>query len=81
MTHFRFEPRWREELVCTSPEGHFILELSMGVLTAYLPTEEVWRQRGPTWARDLWPVLHRELLQWCASHRADCVVSPAAQIW
>ncbi|MGF6418922.1 hypothetical protein ABH900_002425 [Stenotrophomonas sp. AN71] len=37
MPVFEFKARWKEELVCTSPDGAFVLELSMGTLTAYLP--------------------------------------------
>ena len=47
MTTFTFQARWKEELVCTGPGGSFILELPMGVLSAYLPTEESWKEKTP----------------------------------
>ncbi len=42
MSKFKFQPRWKEELVVTGDGGQFILELPMGVLSAYLPTESAW---------------------------------------
>jgi hypothetical protein len=50
---FQFKPRWKEELVVSGPGGSFVLELPMGVLSAYLPTEETWRSKAPAWAADL----------------------------
>jgi len=58
---FEFQPRWKEELVCTGPGGTFVLELPMGVLSAYLPTEAVWQEKAPVWSRALWSELHDEL--------------------
>ena len=81
MYTFRFMPRWKEELVCSGPGGSFILELAMGVLTAYLPTEEVWKQKSPDWARDLWPVLRTELEGWCKENNAGFVIDPSAPIY
>jgi hypothetical protein len=42
MSTFVFKPRWKEELECQGPGGSFILELPMGMLRAYLPTDEAW---------------------------------------
>jgi hypothetical protein len=50
---FRFQPRWKEELVVSGEGGSFVLELPMGVLSAHLPTEEEWERRAPDWARSL----------------------------
>jgi hypothetical protein len=78
---FAFAARWREELVCTAAGGSFILELAMGELTAYLPTQDAWQQRGPEWARPLWPVLHAELAGWCRENNALLVLDPGAAIF
>ena len=80
-TVFRFQARWKEELVCTGPGGSFVLELPMGILSAYLPTEEVWRQKSPPWARDLWPALRRELEVWCEQNKAKLVVDESAGVF
>lgn len=81
MSTFKFQPRWKEELVCTGPGGTFVLELSMGVLTAYLPTEIVWRANAPPWASDLWPVLEKELEVWCVTSKTKFVIDEKASIF
>jgi hypothetical protein len=80
MATFSFRPRWKEELVCEGPGGSFVLELPMGVLSAYLPTEEAWQQKSPTWARDLWPVLRTELEAWCRVNNARFYIDESAHV-
>jgi hypothetical protein len=77
---FKFEPKWKEELVCTAPQGSLILELPMGELTALLPTENVWKEKAPSWARELWPVLKKELEEWCVIHKARFLIDPTANV-
>jgi hypothetical protein len=77
---FKFQPRWKEELVCTGPGGTFVLELPMGVLSAYLPTETAWQSKAPAWARDLWPVLKEELEAWCLANKATFVIDETASV-
>jgi hypothetical protein len=81
MAVFTFEPRWQEELVCTDPGGSFILELSMGILSAYLPTETGWPAKSPPWARELWPVLKFELEEWCNRNGARFFIDESAAVW
>lgn len=81
MSTFKFQPRWKEELVCTGPGGSFVLELPMGILSAYLPTEDVWRSKAPAWARDLWSVLKEELEAWCVANKANFVIDETAGIY
>jgi len=81
MSVFNFRPQWKEELVCTGPSGSFVLELPMGVLSAYLPTEEEWRRNCPVWARDLWPALHSELEAWCMANHAQLFVDASARVY
>jgi len=79
---FQFRPEWKERLVVTGPGGAFELDLPMGILSAHLPSAVAWAETAPDWARDLWPVLHEELTQWCLDHGADLYVSHAATaIW
>ena len=80
MSTFKFQARWKEELVCTGPGGTFVLELPMGVLSAYLPTEDVWKQKAPQWAKELWPTLRTELEAWCSANKAQFVIDPTASI-
>ena len=80
MSTSTFQARWKEELVCTGPGGTFVLELPMGRLSAFLPTEDAWQKKAPAWARDLWPVLKLELESWCRVSKADLVVDESAQV-
>jgi len=77
---FSFRPRWKEELVVTGSGGSFVLELPMGVLSAYLPTETEWERRAPEWARMLWPVLKQELEDWCADNKAQFHIDASADV-
>ena len=81
MSTFTFQPRWKEELVCTGAGGSFVLELPMGRLTACLPTETAWKDKAPAWAHDLWPVLKVELEAWCRSNRAQFVLDHKAGVY
>jgi hypothetical protein len=78
---FRFYPRWKEELVVEGPGGSFILDLPMGILSAYLPTEAAWPSKAPAWAAALWPVLKTELEEWCRKNHADFYIEEAANVW
>jgi hypothetical protein len=78
---FQFQPRWKEELVVTGPGGSFVLELPMGILSACLPPEELWPEKAPAWARDLWPTLKAELETWCRANEARFIIDPTADVW
>ena len=80
-TTFQFSPRWKEELVVTGPGGSFVLELPMGKLSAYLPTEEAWRKRSPVWAKDCWSTLRDELGHWCKQNKADFIIDETAGVF
>jgi hypothetical protein len=81
MATFKFQPRWKEELVCTGPGGSFLLELPMGILSAYLPTEAVWLEKAPSWASALWPVLSSELEAWCIENKARFIIDASASVY
>ena len=81
MSIFKFEPRWKEELVVTGFGGSFILELPMGEFSAYLPTQTAWERKAPTWAKDLWPQLKQELEAWCVKNKAQFLVDETAGVY
>ncbi len=81
MSEFIFQPRWKEELVVTGSGGSFILELPMGILSAYLPTEEVWLQKSPSWAKEMYPDLKSELETWCKENKAKFIVDATAGVY
>lgn len=77
---FQFQPRWKEGLVVTGPGGSFVLELPMGVYSAYLPTQTAWETTAPDWARDLWPLLKSELEDWCVRNKAEFHIDETATV-
>lgn len=78
---FQFQPRWKEELVVSGSGGSFVLELPMGVLSVYLPTEAEWQHRAPLWAQLLWPALKSELEEWCTENNAQFYIDASAGIY
>jgi hypothetical protein len=78
---FHFKSRWKEELVVVGPGGSFVLEHPMGVLSVYLPTEEVWPTVAPSWASHLWTVLRDELEVWCTERNIVLNIDPTAAVW
>ena len=78
---FQFQPRWKEELVVTAEGGSFVLELPMGVLSAYLPTEAEWRRRAPGWSIGLWSELKSELEEWCLANSAKLYIDATADVY
>lgn len=78
---FTFRTRWKEELVCKGPGGSFVLELPMGILSAYLPTESAWQQKSPEWSKDLWPILRKELEAWCRKNDAKFYIDETAKVF
>ena len=81
VSKFSFKSRWKEELVCSCPDGSFILELTMGVPTVYLPSEEVWPTIAPAWAKDEWQTLHKDLKLWCAQNSTPLEISSDAHVF
>ena len=77
---FTFQPRWKEELVCSCSRGSFVLEMPMGIATVYLPTAERWPAVAPAWAKEDWTVVHRELAAWCRRERIPLRVDATAQV-
>ncbi|MCH8498603.1 MAG: hypothetical protein LAT63_08995 [Marinobacter sp.] len=80
MSKFQFQPRWKEELVVTGDGGQFILELPMGVLSAYLPTESAWEAKSPEWARNQYVELKQELEEWCKKNKAKFYIDETAGV-
>lgn len=78
---FHFQPRWKEELVVSAKGGSFVLELPMGQLSVYLPTETEWQRRAPHWAVSLWPHLRAELESWCRENDAQFHIDPSADVY
>lgn len=79
-SQFNFQPRWKEELVVSCAQGAFVLEMPMGKLSVYLPTEISFLRFAPHWAREMWPVLKAELEAWCDASNAVLFIVPNAGV-
>lgn len=44
---YKFQARWKEELVCVGPMGEFILDFFMGIPTVCIPDQNVWDAKYP----------------------------------
>ncbi len=78
---FSFQARWKEELVVRGPGGDFVLELPMGILSAYLPTEKKWAEIAPDWAKPLYSQLKEELEIWCKENGARFFIDESASVY
>ena len=77
---FNFNPRWKEELVCSCQSGDFILEMTMGTLSVFLPTKEIWEANAPEWAKPHWGDLHIQLEEWCKKEKIPLVIESNAWV-
>ncbi len=77
---FKFTVFWGERLIVEGPGGSFVLDIPMGIPTAILPPEDDWRQRGPPWARSMWPELRSELQAWCQARNYGFRIEEGATV-
>jgi hypothetical protein len=61
----QFEPKWKEELICTMDGRRFVIELTMGIVTVYFPTQSTWEATVPDWAKRQWERVRGDLSAWC----------------
>lgn len=76
-----FQPRWKEELVCSCEYGSFILDMPMGIVSVDFPTESVWLELAPSWAKPHWESIQRQLASWCESQKFPLYVGPTARVY
>jgi tetratricopeptide (TPR) repeat protein len=78
---FTFQPQWKEMLVCSCSLGTFVLEMPMGIVSVYLPTESSWKSRAPLWAREHWKAVHSQLEAWCRDYGFPLYLDEAAGVY
>lgn len=62
-------------------DGHtFVLEFTMGVCAAYLPTQAAWESIAPDWARPNWERIRSALADWCDRERVPLHVEANAWV-
>jgi hypothetical protein len=76
----RFQPKWKELLVCTMDGKTFSVELTMGVLTVYFPEKAKWEATAPAWARGQWNRVQGDLSAWCLQEKIPLVIDEKAWV-
>lgn len=77
---WRFTPRWKEELVCASPDGELLLEMMTHEPHVYFPTDEAWDRQAPPWVKNRRAELLAELEQWCVAEGIPLTVDEKAWV-
>jgi hypothetical protein len=80
LSKIQFEPKWKEELVCTMDGRRFVVELTMGVLTVYFPTLAKWESSAPEWAKKQWERARADLSDWCEHQKIPLVIEDHAWV-
>jgi hypothetical protein len=78
--NYRFQAKWKEELVCSTNGKQFVLEFPMGTPTVYLPTKSRWSAISPAWASNHWDDLYDQLSTWCEANDVQLTVSETARV-
>ena len=80
MIKLQFQPKWKEELVCTMDGRQFIIEMTMGVLTVFFPSQSTWESCAPDWAIHHWAQVKEDLTLWCAQQKIPLVIEEHAWV-
>ena len=77
-SRWRFTPRWKDDLVCASPDGQLILGMAMEQV--YFPPEETWARQAPEWAKDRRTEVFSALEKWCTAYGVLLTVDERALV-
>jgi hypothetical protein len=80
VSKLQFEPKWKEELICTLDGRKFVLELTMGILTVYFPTKSKWDACAPEWAKSHWERVKGDLSAWCEQQKLPIKIQDDAWV-
>ena len=58
----------------------FVIELTMGVITVYFPTQSKWESSAPEWARQHWDRIRADLSAWCQQQKMPLVIEDDAWV-
>ncbi len=76
----QFEPKWKDELVCTMDGRQFVVEMTMGFLKVFFPTQPKWEASAPAWARQQWERVRADLAAWCEQQKMPLVIEDHAWV-
>jgi hypothetical protein len=75
-----YQPKWKETLVGCIGGNYFHVEITMGVLHVYFPTEETWIASAPSWASGKWKAAKESAEIWCGAQNIPFTVDNAAWV-
>ena len=75
-----FEPKWKEELVCTLDGKTFVIEMTMGKLAVYFPSQSAWEASAPVWAKQEWERVRADLSDWCHEQKTPLRIEDHAWV-
>jgi hypothetical protein len=70
----QFQPKWKEDLVGTMDGRRFVVEITMGILTVYFPTQSKWEASAADWASHQWERVREDLAAWCQQQKMSLVI-------
>ena len=76
----QFRSEWKELLIGSMDGKQFTIELTMGVLTVYLPTLAKWEASAPEWAKHQWERVRADLSAWCEQQKIPLVIEDHAWV-
>ena len=62
----QYRAKWKELLVGLIGNHSFSVEMTMGTLHVYFPTEEKWNESAPQWAIGQYGIAREEVINWCS---------------
>lgn len=75
-----YEPKWKEELVGVLDGNRFVVELTMGRLHVYFPTESAWESSAPVWAKGKYMLARDAAEKWADENESGFTVEDNAWI-
>ena len=75
-----YTPRWKEELIGVLEGNQFVVELTMGRLHVYFPSESTWESSAPDWAKGKYLLARTAAEDWSSKNDSDFTVDENAWI-
>jgi hypothetical protein len=80
VSRYTFAPKWKEELICKTIDGSFLIEMTMGITCVYAPTKETWEKNAPDWDKSNYDLFISELEEYCKKQGFPLRQDPSAWI-
>jgi hypothetical protein len=75
-----YQPRWKEMFDGFVGDNRFTVEMTMGHLHVYFPTESTWNRTAAIWAEGLWQQARDGAEAWCLSNSVPFTIDDQAWV-